>query len=59
MDKNLLKYIWAHSRREQIVICLVALASLPFYFLSLDLPRRIVNEAIQGDAFANGKTFLA
>ena len=29
----------------------VVLASLPFYFASLDLPRRIVNEAIQGTAF--------
>ncbi|WP_414471735.1 ABC transporter transmembrane domain-containing protein [Microvirga sp. M2] len=30
------------------------LLSQPFYFISLDLPRQIVNEAIQGDAFKDG-----
>ena len=54
MDKSLFRYIWRHSRREQLVILAVVLASLPFYFLSLDLPRKIVNEAIQGKAFESG-----
>lgn len=54
MDKSLFKYIWQHSRRDQILICAVVLISLPFYYLSLDLPRRIVNEAIQGNAFKQG-----
>ena len=54
MDKSLFRYIWRHSRREQLVILAVVLASLPFYFLSLDLPRKIVNEAIQGRAFESG-----
>lgn len=61
MDKNLFRYIWRHSRRDQLIVCAVVLASLPFYFLSLDLPRRIVNEAIQGRAFEGGQrtvTFL-
>ena len=48
MDKSLFRYIWQHSKRDQLIICAVVLASLPFYFMSLDLPRRIVNEAIQG-----------
>src|SRR5205823_2518286 len=42
--------------REQVVIFIVVLVSLPFYFWSLDLPKRIVNEAIQGGAFKGGKT---
>ncbi len=54
MDKSLFKYIWQHSRRDQVLICAVVLLSLPFYYLSLDLPRRIVNEAIQGGAFRYG-----
>ncbi|MEN3930005.1 ABC transporter ATP-binding protein/permease [Microvirga sp. W0021] len=54
MDKSLFKYIWQHSKREQLLICAVVLLSLPFYYLSLDLPRRIVNEAIQGGAFKHG-----
>ena len=54
MDKSLFRYIWRHSRRDQLIILAVVLASLPFYFLSLDLPRKIVNEAIQGRAFESG-----
>src|SRR5688572_26263715 len=54
MDPNLFRYIWRHSKRDQFIICAVVMASLPFYFASLDLPRRIVNEAIQGRAFEKG-----
>src|SRR5262249_56061590 len=62
MDKNLFRYIWRHSKLDQLIIFAVVLASLPFYFASLDLPRKIVNEAIQGRAFAKGEqtaTFLS
>lgn len=55
MDRSLFRYIWRHSKRDQIIICAVVLVSLPFYFISLDLPRRIVNEAIQGRSFAHGE----
>lgn len=58
MEPSLFKYIWRHSRRDQLLILGVVLASLPFYFLSLDLPKRIVNDAIQGKAFAGGKEFI-
>jgi putative ABC transport system ATP-binding protein len=56
MDKSLFRYVWRHSKRDQLIILAVVLASLPFYFASLDLPRRIVNEAIQGRAFEGGRT---
>jgi putative ABC transport system ATP-binding protein len=55
MDKSLFRYIWRHSKRDQLIIFAVVLTSLPFYFASLDLPRRIVNEAIQGRAFPGGQ----
>lgn len=54
MDKSLFRYIWRFSKREQLAIFAVVIASLPFYFWSLDLPKRIVNDAIQGGAFAEG-----
>ncbi|CAH1670829.1 ABC transporter ATP-binding protein/permease [Chelatococcus asaccharovorans] len=56
MDKCLFRYIWRYSSREQLVIFAVILASLPFYFWSLDLPKSIVNDVIQAGAFKNGKT---
>ncbi len=55
MNKSLFRYIWRHSKRDQLIIFAVVLASLPFYYMSLDLPRKIVNEAIQGRAFEQGR----
>ena len=54
MTKSLFRYVWRHSKRDQLTIFAVVLVSLPFYYISLDLPRKIVNEAIQGRAFENG-----
>ncbi|MCP1336539.1 ABC transporter transmembrane domain-containing protein [Futiania mangrovi] len=51
MDANLFRYIWRHSRLDQLAVLVLVLVSLPFYFISLDLPRNIVNEAIQGQGF--------
>ena len=55
MQPNLFRYIWRFSRSEQIAILLLIVLSLPLYWASLDIPKRIVNEAIQGRAFAGGK----
>jgi putative ABC transport system ATP-binding protein len=53
MDSNIFRYTWRHSRREQIWLLVVVLVSLPFYFLSLDLPKRIINGPIQGEGFSS------
>ncbi|MEQ9606485.1 MAG: ABC transporter ATP-binding protein, partial [Kiloniellaceae bacterium] len=51
MEPNIFKYVWRHSRAEQIIILVLVLASLPFYYLSLNLPKQIVNQGIQGQGF--------
>ncbi|MEP5178215.1 MAG: ABC transporter transmembrane domain-containing protein [Rhizobiaceae bacterium] len=51
LDKNLMRYIWRHTKAEQIWILCVILASMPTYFMVLNLPVRIVNEPIQGEGF--------
>jgi putative ABC transport system ATP-binding protein len=51
MDPNLFRYIWKHTRRDQLWIIFVILASLPFLFMALDLPKLIVNGPIQGKGF--------
>ncbi len=56
LDPRLFSYIWRHSKRDQSAICAVVLVSLPFYFASLDLPKRIVNDAITGKAFLHGRS---
>jgi len=59
MEHNLFKYILRHSRREQVVIVAIVLVSQVFYFASLDLPRIIVNQAIQGQGFDTPETTAA
>ncbi|MFN8946176.1 MAG: ABC transporter ATP-binding protein, partial [Alphaproteobacteria bacterium] len=49
--QSLYRYIWQHSRRDQIVILLIALLAQPFYFLTLTLPKHIINGPIQGGGF--------
>jgi putative ABC transport system ATP-binding protein len=56
LETNLFRYVWEKSRGEQIVVLLIILASIPFYWASFDVPKRIVNDAIQGGAFKDGKT---
>ena len=56
MESNLFRYVWTHSRRDQIVVLFLIAASLPFYWLSLEVPKRIVNEALLGGAFRDGVT---
>jgi putative ABC transport system ATP-binding protein len=51
MESNLFKYIWRHSRREQLVILAIIVVAQVFYFLSLDIPKTIVNGPIQGQGF--------
>ena len=55
MEPHLFRYVWQKSRGEQIVVLLIILASIPFYWASFDVPKRIVNDAIQGGAFKDGK----
>ncbi|MEJ8572426.1 ABC transporter transmembrane domain-containing protein [Microbaculum marinum] len=48
MDPSLFRYIWKHSKREQIIILMVTFCSFPLIYYSLDLPKQIVNQALQG-----------
>ena len=51
MEKSLARYIWTHTRKQQLWILLIVLLSMPTYFMSLDLPKYIVNGPIQGAGF--------
>ena len=50
-DSNILRFTWRHSRKAQIYILFIVLASMPTYFMSLDLPKQIVNGPILGQGF--------
>jgi putative ABC transport system ATP-binding protein len=51
MQNTLLRYIWAHTRPQQVFILLVVAVSMIPYFLAFDLPKRIINGPIQGEGF--------
>ncbi len=51
MERKLLKYIWRHSKSQQLWIFVIVLAAMPVYFLMLQLPKLIVNGPIQGAGF--------
>ncbi len=51
MEASLFRYIWTQTRKEQLWILFVILASMPFNFLMLDLPKYIVNGPIQAKGF--------
>ena len=54
LEQSLFKYSWRFSRSEQLAVLALIAVSLPFYWVSFEIPKRIVNDAIQGRAFAGG-----
>ncbi len=48
MEKTIFGYVWRFSRRQQIYMTLLSAASLPFLYLFYEVPKTIINEAIQG-----------
>ncbi len=48
MEKTIFGYVWRFSRRQQIIMTLMSAASLPFLYLFYEVPKTIINEAIQG-----------
>src|SRR5258707_15863647 len=56
MEPTLFRFIWKHSLRQQLVVLVLTGMSFPFFYYSLDLPKTIINQAIQGRGFP--KTFI-
>ena len=48
MEKSIFGYIWRYSARRQIIVTTMAAGSFPFLYAFYELPKRIVNEAIDG-----------
>ena len=46
MEKSLFKFIWKYSKRDQIILLLLTLLTFPILYISLELPKRIINDAI-------------
>ncbi|MFK7745285.1 MAG: ABC transporter transmembrane domain-containing protein [Roseobacter sp.] len=46
IEKTLFQFIWKYSKRDQLILLTVTTALFPFLFLTLELPKRIINDAI-------------
>ena len=43
MEPSFFKYVITHSKRAQILLVLLSLASLPLIYITLELPKKIIN----------------
>jgi len=57
MDKGIFSYVLRYSKREQLFLMLMAALSFPFYFVSLDIPKQIVDKALGGKGGEKGASF--
>jgi ABC-type multidrug transport system fused ATPase/permease subunit len=48
MDRSLFRYILRHTWRDQLALLVLTSISFPLIYVNLELPKRIVNRAIQG-----------
>ncbi len=46
MEKSLFAFIWKFSRRDQLFLLAFTLFTFPFLYATLELPKRIINDAI-------------
>lgn len=46
MEPSIYRFILRYSKREQVVLLIMTALSFPFLYYSLDLPKKIINEAL-------------
>lgn len=49
--QTVFKFVWQFSRRDQLVLVAVGLLAMPLLYASLELPKIIINNAIDSDHF--------
>ncbi|MDJ0640497.1 MAG: ABC transporter transmembrane domain-containing protein [Paracoccaceae bacterium] len=49
MERTLFAFIWKYSKRDQLMLLALTLVTFPFLYISLELPKRIINDAIGSD----------
>ncbi|MBP0617190.1 ABC transporter ATP-binding protein [Jiella mangrovi] len=49
LDESVFRYVWRYTKSQQLWVFGVLAVSLPLYYLTLDLPKRIVNGPISGE----------
>ncbi len=55
MEHSIFKFIFRYSKTQQLVVLLITVCSLPFYYVSLDIPKKIVNGVLDTTSEDFGK----
>jgi len=48
MEGSLYSFVIRHARVETALVCALTIASMPIYYLGLDVPKNLMNQAILG-----------
>lgn len=51
MERSIYRFIWRYSKRQQIIVLLFTLITFPLLYLSLEVPKTIINEALGDGMF--------
>ena len=51
MESTIFKFVFRYSKKQQLILLILTFISFPFLYLSYDLPKIIVNDAIGGTEF--------
>ena len=46
IERSLFEFIWKYSKRDQVILLVVTTTLFPMLYLTLELPKRIINDAI-------------
>ena len=46
IERSLFHFIWKYSKRDQLILLVVTACLFPLLYLTLELPKRIINDAI-------------
>ena len=51
MEPKFFSFVWRYSKRDQLIILALTFLSFPLVYISLEIPKIIINEAISGTDF--------
>lgn len=58
IDRNIFRFVIRFSVKETALVCLLVAAAQAFYYVTLDLPKNIMNQGIQGQGIKFPKEIL-
>ncbi len=50
MERSIFSFIWKYSKRDQLYLLAFTLFTFPFLYATLELPKRIINDAIGAES---------